>query len=122
MDEKAPPLPEKDFFSMGEACRIAQIPDYTLRYWEEQFGALRPSRRAGGHRKYTKADLETIFTIKDLLHRKKMTVEGARRALTRRARGEQSGDAPEVAGDSSALKLLREVKKEIKDLVAELAR
>jgi DNA-binding transcriptional MerR regulator len=120
-----PFLPDRDYFTMREAARMASVPAHTLRYWESRFGDLRPSRLAGGHRRYTRADLELILEIKDLVHRRKMTVAGARRALLERKRGSPVGSAgsPAAAADSGpALKLLREVKKEIKMLVDEFGR
>lgn len=119
-----PFLPDRDYFTMREAARMAQVPPHTLRYWESRFGDLRPSRLAGGHRRYTRADLELILEIKDLVHRRKMTVAGARRALIEKRRG---GPAPAAgtaapADGGPALKLLREVKKEIRMLLDEFGR
>jgi DNA-binding transcriptional MerR regulator len=119
-----PFLPDRDFFTMAEAARLASVPPHTLRYWETRFGDLRPSRLAGGHRRYTRADLELILEIKDLVHRRKMTVAGARRALLERKRGGGEGGtaaAPSADGGPN-LKLLREVKKEIRMLVDEFGR
>jgi DNA-binding transcriptional MerR regulator len=121
VDIKIPPLPEKDFFNMGETCRITQVPPHTLRYWEAQVGFLRPARRTSGHRRYSRVDLETIFFIKDMIERRKMTVAGARRALIEQRKGvkTEAADGGEKA-DGSTLKLLREVRKEIDLLVSEL--
>ena len=106
---------------MGEACRIAQVPAHVLRYWEKHFGALRPSRRSSGHRRYSRADLETIFEIKDLLQRRKMTVAGARKILGKRG----APDAPRAQESSSAspalLKAFREMKKEVEAILKELS-
>jgi len=119
-----PFLPDRDFFTMRETSRLAQIPAHTLRYWESRFGDLRPSRKGGGHRRYTRADLELILEIKDLVHRRRLTVAGARRALIERRRGPSVLDAanPAVADSGPALKLLREVKKEIRMIVDEFGR
>ncbi len=119
-----PVLPDRDFFTMREAARLASVPAHTLRYWETRFGDLRPSRLAGGHRRYMRADLELILEIKDLVHRRKMTVAGARRFLLERKRGGAQSDsfAPASADGGPALKLLREVKKEIKMLLDEFGR
>ena len=120
-----PFLPDRDFFTMREAARLAQVPPHTLRYWESRFGDLRPARRAGGHRRYTRADLELVLEIKDLVHRRKLTVAGAWRALIERRRGGAVPDAPlspASADGGPALKLLREVKKEIRMLVDEFGR
>lgn len=113
--------PEREFFSMREACRLAQLPAHTLRYWETRFGGLRPTRRAGGHRRYTRADLSLILEIKDLMVRRKLTLAGARRALIERRRGGPAS-AASAADAGPALKLLREVKKEIRMLLDEFGR
>jgi DNA-binding transcriptional MerR regulator len=114
-----PPLPEQEFFTMKEASRLAQVPPHTLRYWESRFGGLRPARRSGGHRRYSRADMATIFKIKDLLWRRRMTVAGARKALSR-----PSGEAPRAADGvaAPALKLLREVGRELRLLADELSK
>lgn len=119
-----PFLPDRDYFTMREAARLAQVPPHTLRYWESRFGDLRPTRLAGGHRRYTRADLELILEIRDLVHRRKMTVAGARRALIEKRRGgAEDGPAARASADGGpALKLLRDVKKEIKMLVDEFGR
>ena len=120
MDNALPPLPDKDYFNMGETARITQVPSHTLRYWEKEVGFLRPARRTSGHRRYSRADIETIFQIKDFIERRKMTLEGARRALIESRKGVKD-EAAETAGASSAtVKLLREVRKEIDSIVQEL--
>lgn len=119
MENALPPLPDKDFFNMGETARITQVPSHTLRYWEKEVGLLRPARRTSGHRRYSRADIETIFQIKECIERRKMTVEGARRALIESRKG-GANDSVEAAVPSAAVKLLREVRKEIDSIVQEL--
>ena len=116
-------LPDKEYFNIGEACRILQVPPYTLRYWEAKFRAFRPTRRQSGHRRFTRRDMETAFLIKDLLQNKKMTVEGARKSLAERQRGGRiSKNVAEGAGlPSGAVKLLREIKEDLKRLATELS-
>ncbi len=120
-----PFLPDREFFTMREAARLAQLPAHTLRYWETRFGDLRPARGAGGHRRYTRADVELLLEIKDLIQRRKLTVAGARRALIERRRGVTTpgSSSASVGTDSGpAIKLLREVKKEIRMLLDEFGR
>ena len=120
-----PFLPDRDFYTMREASRLAQVPPHTLRYWENRFGDLRPSRKQGGHRRYSRADLELILEIKDLLQRRKMTVAGARRALRDRRRGKTALDSPltgPASSDNAQGKLLREVRKELKAILEEMGR
>ena len=124
MELKGPVLPDKDFFTMGEVCRLVQVPAHTLRYWEARVGLLRPSRRAGGHRRYSRTDIETICAIREFVLRRKMTVAGARKALLERRKARPAVEAaPAAEGPSaSTLKVLREVRKEIRTLMEELSK
>ena len=122
MNPGTPPLPEQDFFTMGEACRISQVAPHTLRYWERRLGLPRPARRASGHRRYGRADLETVFEIKRLLVGRGMTMAGARHALLERRRGVRGAGAGEPAAAPAALRLLREVRAELRELASELAK
>lgn len=124
MTLELPALPDKDFFTMGEISRIVHVPAHTLRYWEEKVG-LKPARRSSGHRRYTREDLETILHVKDMVERRKMTLAGARKALLDRKRAPAAeSDAPVAPAPSGAsantLKVLREVRQELRALVKEL--
>lgn len=125
MSLPTPLFPDQEFFNIGEACRIVRLPDYTLRYWESKLRLLRPARRTSGHRRYTKRDLELILRLKDLLEGKQMTLSGARKVLLREMRGDApapvEGPRSSSAGASAAAKLLREIRSELKALLAELA-
>ena len=120
MNPGPPLIPDQDFFTLGEACRIAQVAAHTLRYWESRLGWPRPARLASGHRRYGRADLETVFEIKRLLAGRRMTTAGARQALLERRRG-RGGDAAGAA-PAAALRLLREVRAELRELASELAK
>jgi len=122
VSQGTPPIPEQDFFTMGEACRIAQVPPHTLRYWEAQLGFPRPARRASGHRRYGRADLETIFDIKRLLVERRMTLAGARKALLEQRRGAAAAPGGGPAATAAELRLLREVRAELRELASELAK
>ena len=105
---------------MGEACRIAQVAPHTLRYWELELGFPKPARRASGHRRYSREDLETIFEIKRLVQDKRMTLAGARRALLDRRRLGPSGEA--IAASPAQARLLRELRSELRELASEMAK
>lgn len=100
---------------MGEACRVAQVPPHTLRYWEAELGLPRPARRSSGHRRYNRGDIETIFRIKALLRGRGMTTAGARRILLGRRRAD-------AEGSPAAQRLLREIRAELRLLVSELGK
>lgn len=114
-EEARPFIPEKDFFNIGEACRIVQLPPHTLRYWEKRAALVRPSRRESGHRRYTRSDLETLLRVKALVTAG-MTVAGARKAMSgaRRKAGTAAGPSP------TAVRLLREVRDDLRRMMEEL--
>jgi DNA-binding transcriptional MerR regulator len=74
-------LPDKLFFRIGEAADIVGVEPHVLRYWEEQFDALRPRKTRGAHRKYSRRDVEIAVLIRRLLHEEGYTVPGAKRRL-----------------------------------------
>jgi DNA-binding transcriptional MerR regulator len=113
---------DREYFNIGEACRILQIPQHTLRYWETRFSTLRPTRLPGGHRRYARRDLETALRIKDLLHTQKMTIDGARKALAGSRRGGRAPlDARGRPLPAAALKMLREIRDDLNRLASELS-
>ena len=116
-------LPDKEYFNIGEACRILQVPPHTLRYWESQFKLFRPIRRESGHRRYTRRDMETAIRIKELLHDKKMTAAGARKALAGMRRGGRTTPAGNGGGKlpAPAAKFLREIRDDLRRIVSTLS-
>ncbi len=82
----------KRYFRIGEASRIIGVEPHVLRYWESEFPQIRPRRADSNHRTYQKKDLETVLEIKRLLYDEKMTIEGAKRRLSRmRSPGKRAG-------------------------------
>ncbi|HBU68977.1 MAG TPA: MerR family transcriptional regulator [Elusimicrobia bacterium] len=120
--ELTPIFPDKEFFSIGEASRLSQLPAYVLRYWESEFKQLRPARRNSGQRKYTKKDLELIFQIKGLLYERKFTIAGARKALFGRKKtspeeGVQLNMEVKPQDNSGYGETIAEAKKELEELL-----
>jgi DNA-binding transcriptional MerR regulator len=74
---------EKLYYRIGEVSAITGVPSYVLRFWEGEFPSIRPQRTDAGQRLYRPADVERIRKIKDLLHRQKFTIQGARQYLRR---------------------------------------
>jgi DNA-binding transcriptional MerR regulator len=75
-------LPDKLYFKIGEVARLVGVKPYVLRYWEAEFaGLLRPGKTQSRHRLYRRKDVETLRTIRRLLHDERYTIEGARRRL-----------------------------------------
>lgn len=83
-------MAEKLFYSMGEVAEMFDVNPSLLRYWEEQFPALKPKRNRKGNRHYTPEDVELLKQIYHLVKERGMRLEGARKALReqRKAGGE----------------------------------
>ena len=83
-------MAEKLFYSMGEVAEMFDVNPSLLRYWEEQFPALKPKRNRKGNRHYTPDDVELLKQIYHLVKERGMRLEGARKALReqRKAGGE----------------------------------
>ena len=76
--------PNKLYYRIGEVSAITGVPSYVLRFWEGEFPSIKPQRTDSGQRLYRSVDVERICEIKDLLHRQKFTIQGARQFLRRR--------------------------------------
>ncbi|MFQ5866456.1 MAG: MerR family transcriptional regulator [bacterium] len=110
-------IPEKNFFSIGEASKITGVKPYVLRYWESEFRLLRPARRESGHRKYTPKDLELIGEIKELLYENKFSIAGAKKYLLEERKNKKQQLRLDLEKDSAAISVLRETKKTIKEIL-----
>lgn len=92
-------IPDKLFFRIGEVAKLAGVPSYVLRFWESEFPSIHPKRTDSGQRLYRKSDVETILTIKHLLHEKRFTIEGAKQYLRQNNFMEQSEFITEIESD-----------------------
>lgn len=76
------------------------LPQYVLRFWEKQFGQLRPTRR-GRIRYYRQEDIELVAGIRHLMHHQGFTIAGAKQVFQNRGpafvrsigRGEAAADS-----------------------------
>ena len=81
-----------------------------IRYWETEFGSLKPKKDRKGNRLFTKEDIETIKLIHHLVKEKGFTIEGAKTKL------KSGGD--EVVKKMKVIDSLRKIRgflEEIKD-------
>ncbi|MBI4350555.1 MAG: MerR family transcriptional regulator [Elusimicrobia bacterium] len=112
-------MSEKTYFTMAEVSRKAQVPEYTIRYWEQKFRLLRPLRLASGHRRYTRADIDTLLEIKDLVFVNGYSLGGARKALAAEKRRKRAARAG-AATASAKHDLLEDIRGELRQLLKEL--
>ena len=55
-----------------------------LRYWEQEFSQLEPSKRRGNRRYYQKDEILLIRKIRQLLYFEGFTIQGAKAKLSNR--------------------------------------
>jgi DNA-binding transcriptional MerR regulator len=108
------PLPDKNFFRIGEVSKILQVKPYVVRYWESEFKTVKPIRTSADQRLYRRQDVEELLTIKNLLYHEGFTIAGARNKLrelkcSSRTEGREEGDRSRLMTIKQGLKELREV-------------
>ncbi len=76
------PLKEKTigklYWTIGEVAEQLGVNTSMLRYWEKEFGMLRPKRTNKGDRLYTQDDIKLVRTIHELLKDRGFTIQGAK--------------------------------------------
>ncbi len=80
MPYKKPKI-EKIYYSIGEVAEMFGVNTSHIRYWENQFEALKPFKNKKGNRLFTKENIETIRLIYHLVKERGMTINGARQKL-----------------------------------------
>ena len=111
---------KKLYYSIGEVSKLVGLKSYVLRYWETEFKQLTPPKNRAGNRTYRQKDIDLILNIKDLLHGKKFTIEGARKMLS-------GGIEPSVKNINTSeitpdidLDILIKIRGELKSILEEL--
>ena len=112
------PQIKKLYYSISEVSKITRLKQYVLRYWETEFTQLKPPKNRAGNRTYRQKDIDVIHKIKELLYKKKFTIEGARKQMeTRVITGDtgaitDSAKRPEINSE-----VLEKLKQELKDIL-----
>ena len=74
----------KLYYGIKEVAEMFGINASKLRYYEKEFPTLQPKKNRAGDRVYTKADIDHLTEILDLIDRQKYTLPGAREFLKAR--------------------------------------
>ena len=74
----------KRYYSISEVAKMFALNISKLRFYEDNFPTLKPTRDKGGDRKYTPADIEHLQQILDLIENDGYTLEGARKVIENR--------------------------------------
>jgi DNA-binding transcriptional MerR regulator len=103
-------LPHRDFpvYSIGAVERMLGIPAATVRNWEERYGLVKPERSGGGHRLYTRSQLEQLRFVKERVDSGLQPAEAHRLLGERLDRGGDFRSADEREQETRLLILLAE--------------
>ena len=92
--------PGPELYKPAEACKMAEVAPYVLRYWETEFSALSEGKDKGSSRLYSARDVRIISRIRELLYDEGFTVAGAKKRLDaemREGRFDGGEPAPPIA-------------------------
>jgi len=71
----------KLYYSIGEVAKMFDVNTSLIRYWEQEFPAIKPKKNAKGNRHFTQKDIEVIRKVYFLVKEKGMTLQGAKNVL-----------------------------------------
>jgi DNA-binding transcriptional MerR regulator len=83
-------------YSIGAVARMVRVPPATLRTWEERYAVVQPVRSAGGHRLYSRQDVERLRFVADRVR------EGISPGDAHRLLSDTFGNLPLPAADAGA--------------------
>lgn len=111
-------IAEKEYYSIGEVCEIADLKPHVLRYWETQFSALNPQKNQAGNRVYRRKEIKLIQLLRHLLYSERYTIEGAKQKLKQLRSEGKLGRAARVAWDAETIRDLRREADELVELLS----
>ena len=109
-NNELPPIPGKRYFTIGEVSELCAVKPHVLRYWEQEFPQLKPTKRRGNRRYYQRQDVLVIRQIRSLLYEQGFTIGGARQ----RMEGESGKE------DSHYRQLIRQMISELEEVLTTL--
>lgn len=71
----------KAWWTLQEVCELTGLEAHVLRYWESEFGQLRPRKVRGGNRQYREREVQLVQRIQELLYQEHLTIQAARKKL-----------------------------------------
>jgi MerR family transcriptional regulator, heat shock protein HspR len=71
---------KETLYSIGEAADVLGVSIPTIRLYEH-LGLIIPIRRTTGHRRFSRADLERIRSLRKMINEEKISVAGIKRLL-----------------------------------------
>ncbi len=106
---------ERIYWTIGEVAEQLGVNTSLLRYWEKEFGTLRPKRTGKGDRLYTKDDIAKIRDIQVLLKERGFTIQGAKDQLRSVKKTEEP--APQGLPEENVLEVIQRLRRVRDELI-----
>lgn len=78
----------KKYYTIGAVAEMFKVNVSLIRFWENEFSALKPKKNGKGDRLFRPEDVKTLKLIHHLLREKKFTIDGAKDFLKKNKRAE----------------------------------
>lgn len=115
-----PAIPEKIYFRIGEVAHLVGVEPHVLRYWENEFRSIRPTKSQRGQRVYSRRDVEHLRRIRSLLYEQGFTIAGAKKALRSKGLEPREESDPTLVAGTRAREALVEIRHDVEQLLREL--
>ena len=102
----------KLYYSIGEVADMFDVSTSLIRYWENEFSALRPHKNSKGDRRFTKENIDQLNQIYHLVKERGFTLDGAKAELDRIEKKSKN--------KKNILKSLKKIRKGLDDLKNQL--
>ena len=71
-------------YPIRTVAKLTGVSEGALRAWEARYGIIAPARTIGGHRLFSRHDIDRILEIKRLLHEEGLSMAGIQTMLAGR--------------------------------------
>ncbi|CAH1001869.1 hypothetical protein LEM8419_02777 [Neolewinella maritima] len=71
----------KRYYSIGEVATKLGVKTSLIRFWENEFGHIKPNKNSRGDRRFTKENIQQLREVYHLVRERGFTLEGARREI-----------------------------------------
>ncbi len=89
-------------YTIKKVSELVRIPTVTIRAWENRYGIVHPLRTEGGHRQYSRADVETLKWLKRQMEENGLKISEAARLLKQQKPIQSSPPLHDVIEETTA--------------------
>lgn len=73
---------KEEFLTISQVQEITKLPVSTIRFYESEFPFyIKVHKTAGGHRRYSRENVERFLHLRHLIHEKGLTIREVKRSL-----------------------------------------